>query len=126
MKNLRLWLSVAVAAVIVICVGVIVFGDKDDAGGAVVTPSTPVVVDPNLASYTLADVAKHATATDCWTAVEGKVYNVTPWITQHPGGQRAIIGMCGIDATAAFDGQHGGQRRPTSELASFVIGNLTK
>lgn len=126
MKALRLWLTVGATVITVIGVGVILFGDKDGAGGAVVAPSAPVVVDPNLASYTSADVAKHATASDCWTTVEGKVYNVTSWIGNHPGGQRAISGMCGIDATAAFDGQHGGDPRPTGELASYAIGNLTK
>lgn len=77
-----------------------------------------------VSTFTLADVAKHNSVTSCYTVVSGSVYDVTAWISQHPGGQAAIKGMCGIDGTAAFSGQHGGQARPTSELASFKIGTL--
>ncbi len=102
--------------------------DDDDDNGGVRTPP-PVVVTPpktggTIAAFTLADVKLHNTRTNCWTAVNGSVYNVTNWITQHPGGASAIVGMCGIDASGAFNGQHGGQARPVSELASFKIGIL--
>ena len=52
------------------------------------------------------------------------MYDVTSWISQHPGGEQAILGLCGIDSSDAFNGQHGGQRRPATELASFKIGIL--
>lgn len=74
--------------------------------------------------YTLAQVATHNNEGSCWSIVNGNVYNLTDWIGSHPGGEQAIIGMCGIDASDAFNGQHGGQRRPTSELAGFKIGAL--
>lgn len=101
--------------------------DDDEDRGGIVTP--PIVVTPppvgsTVTSYTLADVKLHNTKASCWTAVMGSVYDVTPWISQHPGGSAAIIGMCGIDASAAFNGQHGGASRPASELASFKIGVL--
>lgn len=101
--------------------------DDDDRGTVVNTP--PVVVTPpsgttTTTAYTLADVKLHNTKTSCWTAVMGSVYDVTPWISQHPGGSSTIIGMCGIDASAAYNGQHGGASRPASELASFKIGVL--
>lgn len=91
-------------------------------GGAPSTPSTST--SAKAGSYTLADVAKHASASSCWTAVNGNVYDVTKWITQHPGGRRAILGMCGKDGSSAFDGQHGRQRRPEAELKQFQIGTL--
>ena len=86
-------------------------------GVPVPTPSGPT-------TYTIAQVTKHNNRTDCWTAINGGVYNVTSWIAQHPGGQSTIISLCGIDGSAAFDDQHGGQGRPESELASFKIGTL--
>jgi cytochrome b involved in lipid metabolism len=76
------------------------------------------------AAYTLADVTKHNNSTDCWTTINGSVYNVTSWISQHPGGADAIISLCGRDGTSDFTAQHGGQARPASELASFKIGVL--
>ncbi|MDB5259332.1 MAG: uncharacterized protein JWO73_540 [Candidatus Taylorbacteria bacterium] len=77
-------------------------------------------------TYTLADVAKHKSQTDCWTAVRGSVYNLSPFVNQHPGGVANIMKICGIDGTAAFEGQHGGQPRPENELASLKIGTLVK
>ncbi|MEN9524568.1 MAG: hypothetical protein RL536_637 [Candidatus Parcubacteria bacterium] len=80
----------------------------------------------NNVSYTLAEVAKHNKSTDCWTTINGGVYNVTPWIEKHPGGSEAIISLCGIDGSLAFNGQHGGQENPQKALASFKIGTLDK
>ena len=77
-----------------------------------------------LSSYTLADVAIHNYATSCWTAISGKVYNLTSWINQHPGGKQAIISLCGKDGTEAFNAQHGGQARPEQELKNFLVGTL--
>lgn len=88
-------------------------------------PDTTASPTPAPTTYTLAQVATHATASDCWTAVNGSVYDVTSWISRHPGGQRAILSMCGKDGSASFDDQHGGERRPANELASFKIGTLT-
>lgn len=100
--------------------------DRDDDDDKPRTP--PVVVTPpsgtTATSYALADVGLHNTSVSCWTVVSGSVYNITSWISQHPGGSSAIKAMCGVDATAAFTGQHGGQSRPVSELAGFKIGVL--
>lgn len=78
------------------------------------------------AGYTLADVAAHNTQSSCWSAINGNVYDLTQWIFQHPGGPSYILAICGIDASAAFDAQHGGQRRPEQELAQFLIGSLAQ
>ncbi|MGI9118235.1 MAG: cytochrome b5 domain-containing protein [Minisyncoccia bacterium] len=88
------------------------------------TKSTTTPTNSKIAGYTMSDVSTHATSSSCWTAVNGSVYDVTSWVNQHPGGARAILGMCGKDASSAFNGQHGGQSRPESELASFKIGIL--
>jgi len=86
------------------------------------TPVTPTTT--TTSSYSLATVATHNSATDCWTIIGGNVYNVTSWINQHPGGKQAIISLCGKDGTQAFDNQHGGQAKPATELKSFLIGKL--
>lgn len=97
----------------------------------VTTPATTTVAispspDTSAKTYTLADVAKHKTPTDCWTAVSGSVYNLTPFIDQHPGGVENIIKICGIDGTETFTDQHGGQKKPEKELVSLKIGTLIK
>lgn len=75
-------------------------------------------------TYSMSEVASHNDAKSCWTTIRGDVYDVTPWINVHPGGTQAILSLCGKDGTEAFTGQHGGQKRPESELSGFIIGKL--
>ena len=88
-----------------------------------IEPTKPITA-PN--TYTMAIVATHSSAQSCWTTINGNVYDVTKWISQHPGGSGAILRLCGKDGTDSFTGKHGGQPRPASELASFKIGTLAK
>merc|ERR1712217_16517 len=55
---------------------------------------------------TMTEVAKHTTKTDCWVVVRGEVLNVTSFLSQHPGGELAILTFAGKDATAEFDMIH--------------------
>lgn len=75
-------------------------------------------------TLTAAEVAAHDSAQSCYTSISGNVYDLTSWISQHPGGPEAILSLCGTDGTAAFEAQHGGERRPNEELATFKIGTL--
>jgi cytochrome b involved in lipid metabolism len=76
-------------------------------------------------SYSKSTVAKHNKASDCWTIVDGKVYNLTKFVAKHPGGRKRIIRMCGRDASAAFHGQHSsGSRANTVVLKRYKIGTL--
>ncbi len=77
-------------------------------------------------SYTIAEVAKHTGLASCWVAINGNVYDLTKWIDQHPGGPDKILSICGTEASAAFNGQHGGDARPASELKNFSLGPLAK
>ena len=84
---------------------------------------TQAAVQENVsASFTLAQVAEHSTATNCYSVINGSVYNLTSFVSKHPGGQSAIKSMCGVEGTAAFSGQHGGQGTPTSVLAQYKVG----
>lgn len=75
-------------------------------------------------TYTMADIAQHNGASSCWAAINGKVYDLTSWINQHPGGPEHILAICGTDGSAAFNAQHGGQSQPAAMLATFYIGAL--
>merc|ERR1719330_121691 len=52
------------------------------------------------------EVAKHTTKEDCWVILHGNVLNVTSFLSQHPGGELAILTFAGKDATAEFDMIH--------------------
>jgi cytochrome b involved in lipid metabolism len=126
---------ILVAAIIVIVIVIILLGKKNPSEVIPLpTETTPVVSEtttPSPASeaqktFTLAEVATHKDGTSCYTVVNGSVYDVTSWISQHPGGSARILSMCGKDATTAFEQKHGGETRPESELASFKIGTLVQ
>ena len=75
-------------------------------------------------TFTAAQVAQNSDATSCWASVDGSVYDLTEWISKHPGGSREIEALCGTDATTAFQRQHGSNAEAQRELASFKIGEL--
>jgi len=60
----------------------------------------------DAAGYTMDEVAKHTTKGDCWVVVSGQVLNVTNFLSQHPGGELAILTFAGKDATEEFNMIH--------------------
>merc|ERR1712217_321905 len=59
-----------------------------------------------MSAYTMDEVAKHTTKGDCWVVVSGQVLNVTKFLSEHPGGELAILTFAGKDATEEFDMIH--------------------
>ncbi len=72
-------------------------------------------------------VAKHSTASDCWIIVSQKVYSVSSYISEHPGGKSVIVKMCGKDATTVFTSRGDtGEHSSTAWqlLGQFLVGSL--
>jgi cytochrome b involved in lipid metabolism len=71
--------------------------------------------------YELSDVAQHKTEEDCWIAVGGKVYDVTKFLDDHPGGPEIILDVAGTEATEEFEdvGHSDGARE---QLEEHLIG----
>jgi len=44
---------------------------------------------------TLATVAKHKTRNDIWLSIHDKVYNVTEYMENHPGGEEVLMDRAG-------------------------------
>ncbi|KAF8592453.1 hypothetical protein K439DRAFT_1400272 [Ramaria rubella] len=56
--------------------------------------------------YTLEQVAQHNSKESCWIIIENKVYDVTDFLPEHPGGSKIILKYGGKDATDAFNPVH--------------------
>ncbi|XP_060206467.1 cytochrome B5-like protein [Lycium barbarum] len=75
-------------------------------------------------SYSKAEVALHNKRTDCWIIIKDKVFDVTSYVEEHPGGD-AILAHAGDDSTEGFYGpQHA--TRVFEMIDDFCIGDLEK
>ena len=83
---------------------------------------------------TPAAVAQHASESDCWTIINGNVYDITQYIPRHPGGDDVLL-ACGKDGTTLFtqreteSGEAIGSGTPhnsgaQAQLEQFIIGTL--
>ena len=57
------------------------------------------------------EVVKHRTNEDCWTVIDGLVYDITKYIGIHPGGKKIMLGA-GKEASDIFR---------KSKLFSFLL-----
>ena len=131
--------TAAVAGVVVLSVLVghsgaqATWGDRIAANQAeeLVAPTEPVpgATDGSTGGtsnggITVAEVLKHNTQSDCWSVVNGNVYDLTSYVSQHKGGAAVIKAICGKDGTKSFSGQHAGASKPNADLSSLLVGAL--
>lgn len=90
------------------------------------TPTKSATPSTTAAGYTMAQVKANNSAKSCWTVIDGYVYDLTKWISAHPGGSGSILFLCGIDGTNAFKAQHQNQAKPAVRLDAYRIGPLNK
>ncbi|KAK6122779.1 hypothetical protein DH2020_019707 [Rehmannia glutinosa] len=73
--------------------------------------------------FTYSDVSAHNTSEDCWVIINGKVYDVTSYLNDHPGGDEVVLGQAGKDASEEFeDVGHGSAARLM--LDEFYVGEV--
>ncbi|XP_078225824.1 cytochrome b5 reductase 4 isoform X22 [Callithrix jacchus] len=59
-----------------------------------------------LIEVTEEELKKHNKKDDCWVCIRGFVYNVSPYMEYHPGGEDELMRAAGSDGTELFDQVH--------------------
>ena len=59
-----------------------------------------------LQQYTWRDIKPHNQPHDGWVVLRRKVYNVSPYLAYHPGGEGILRKVLGKDITALYDKYH--------------------
>lgn len=55
---------------------------------------------------TVEELSRHNKENDCWIAINGTVYDVTSFLSEHPGGKKVVLTVAGKDGTAKFESLH--------------------
>ncbi|XP_031099533.1 cytochrome b5 [Ipomoea triloba] len=73
--------------------------------------------------YSMAEASEHNTKEDCWVVIDGKVYDVSSYMDDHPGGDDVMLDVTGKDATDDFE--DAGHSKSARELMEkFFIGEI--
>ncbi|XP_044491909.1 cytochrome b5 [Mangifera indica] len=73
--------------------------------------------------YTIQEASQHNTRDDCWIVVNNKVYDVTSYLEEHPGGDDVVLASTAKDATDDFE-DAGHSKSARELLETFCIGEL--
>lgn len=85
--------------------------------------SSPAIASM-VKTFTLEEVEKHSSEGSAWIIVEGRVYDTTSYLKDHPGGAASILLNAGGDATEEFLAIHSEKARKM--LDDFYIGELSE
>eukprot|EP00560_Eucampia_antarctica_P008877 CAMPEP_0197822952 /NCGR_PEP_ID=MMETSP1437-20131217/273_1 /TAXON_ID=49252 ORGANISM="Eucampia antarctica, Strain CCMP1452" /NCGR_SAMPLE_ID=MMETSP1437 /ASSEMBLY_ACC=CAM_ASM_001096 /LENGTH=134 /DNA_ID=CAMNT_0043421859 /DNA_START=110 /DNA_END=517 /DNA_ORIENTATION=+ len=87
------------------------------------------MTDESLKEHTVDEISKHNTEGDCWCIIGNasnggpKVYDITKYLDDHPGGAEVLLDLAGQDADEFFeDIGHSSDAR--DELKRYLIGAL--
>ena len=85
-----------------------------------------MTISKRVRIYTAEDVSKHNSRRSCWVTRNGKVYDVTSFLADHPGGEEFILEYAGEDVgTIMTDKEsHDHSESAYEMLDEFVIGRL--
>ncbi|KAJ3139761.1 fatty acid alpha-hydroxylase [Irineochytrium annulatum] len=80
----------------------------------------------SVALYTKEEVSTHRTARSTWIIVKGRVFDVTEFVNDHPGGSDLVLQLGGQDATAimADHSSHEHSDVAYDMLEEYFIGDL--
>jgi|SRR3989344_4377276 len=102
--------------------------DEDDSGTLTNPTSNPPATNtiPSATGVSLSELSNHNTESDCWVAYDGKVYDITSFLPNHPGSARAIAPYCGTSDSFknAFERKHGTSKVQTLMSIGVLMGDF--
>uniref|UniRef100_A0A915BCC0 Cytochrome b5 heme-binding domain-containing protein n=1 Tax=Parascaris univalens TaxID=6257 RepID=A0A915BCC0_PARUN len=83
------------------------------------------MVEGDLRTLTIEEIEQHNDLASTWIIIDDKVYDVTKFLGEHPGGEEVILQQAGGDATASF--YDVGHSNDAKEMTSqYLIGRVEK
>ncbi|KAF6302794.1 cytochrome b5 type A [Rhinolophus ferrumequinum] len=80
-------------------------------------------LDKTVKYYTLEEIQKHNHSKSTWLILHHKVYDLTKFLEEHPGGEEVLREQAGGDATENFeDVGHSSDARELSK--TYIIGEV--
>ncbi|XP_027870106.1 cytochrome b5 type B isoform X1 [Xiphophorus couchianus] len=73
--------------------------------------------------YTLEEVRMHNMSSDTWLIIHNKIYDITSFLEEHPGGEEVLLEQGGSDATESFE-DVGHSTDAREMLQQYYIGEL--
>uniref|UniRef100_A0A671MCM8 Cytochrome b5 heme-binding domain-containing protein n=1 Tax=Sinocyclocheilus anshuiensis TaxID=1608454 RepID=A0A671MCM8_9TELE len=79
--------------------------------------------DSGVKYYTREEVQAHNMSKDTWLIIHDKVYDITSFMEEHPGGEEVLLEQAGADATESFE-DVGHSTDAREMLQQYYIGEL--
>ncbi|KAK1161998.1 cytochrome b5-like [Acipenser oxyrinchus oxyrinchus] len=73
--------------------------------------------------YTLEEIKQHSSSKDVWLIIHEKVYDITKFLEEHPGGEEVLMEQAAADATENFE-DVGHSTDAREMLKQYFIGEL--
>ncbi|KAG8133420.1 putative Cytochrome b5-like protein [Naja naja] len=76
--------------------------------------------------YKLEEVQKHNHSQSTWIIINRRIYDVTKFLEEHPGGEEVLREQAGADATESFEDDDWGKvEKPTGPYITTVESNAS-
>ncbi|XP_029941937.1 cytochrome b5 type B [Salarias fasciatus] len=80
-------------------------------------------MDSSVKYYTLEDIQAHNMSNDTWLIIHDKVYDITSFLEEHPGGEEVLLEQAGADASESFE-DVGHSMDAREMLQQYYVGEL--
>lgn len=89
----------------------------------VVSDLTNAGLEPAEKYYRLEEVQKRNEGSDVWVIIHSRIYDVSRFLSEHPGGEEVLLEQAGGDATESFE-DVGHSMDARELLKQYCVGKL--